>query len=693
MNDAAVRELAGKAGIAVAWRDFANGRHQVSIAALRRILAALNLPCETADELADSRCRLDAMARRPLITANVGEPIELPVARTVPSRLRLTCEDGAVVELRPDFGPRGPRLRGIDTPGYHRLELGDGCTTLAVAPSRCHTVAEMASGGRVWGLAAQAYGLRSAGDFGIGDMAGIVALAEQAAALKADVLALSPMHAGFAADPSHFSPYSPSTRLFYNPLYADPRVLFGEARVAKATADAGVAAGAAELEQRDLIDWPRSARAKMSIFRRLFEDFPSADAMSTAPTAPAALAADFSQFRATGGTLLENHARFEALHAANISADPAAWSWTHWPARWRDPASEEVTRFAQQHSREVSFHCFLQWIADRSLAAAQRAAKESGMRIGLIADLAVGMSRAGSHAWTSQNDILMGLEIGAPPDLFNPAGQNWGLTAFSPRALSSGGFAPFIETLRACLRHAGGLRVDHAMGLLRLWVIPVGAKPTEGAYLAYPLDDLMRLTALESHRHRAIIIGEDLGTLPAGFRARLAQAGVYGMRVLWFERARGRFTPPQHWSAAAAAMTSTHDLPTVAGWWRGTDIEARAARGLAPEAAQEKTARREDRRTLWRAFRRAKAAEGEAPPPTEPPRVIDAAVKFIAQAQSDIALLPLEDALGLEQQPNLPGTIDEHPNWRRRYAGPSGALLDAPEIRRRLAPLARRDAR
>lgn len=231
------------------------------------------------------------------------------------------------------------------------------------------------------------------------------------------------------------------------------------------------------------------------------------------------------------------------------------------------------------------------------------------------------------------------------------------------------------------------------MGLQRLWVMPRGADPNEGAYLAYPLDDLLRLTALESHRHRAIIIGEDLGTVPAGFRGRIDRAGVYGMRVLWFERERNRFTPPQRWPAAAAAMTSTHDLPTVAGWWRGTDIDVREQYGLVNDADHERAARTRGREMFWRACRRAKAAAGELPAPSETSRVADAAVKFISQTSSEFTLLPLEDALALEDQPNLPGTIDEHPNWRRRYGGQAAELLGPAEIRQRLDPLARRGQR
>ncbi len=312
------------------------------------------------------------------------------------------------------------------------------------------------------------------------------------------------------------------------------------------------------------------------------------------------------------------------------------------------------------------------------------------MRIGLLADLAVGMSTAGSQAWAGQLDTLMNLEIGAPPDLYNAKGQNWGLTTFSPRVLAAEGFSSFLATLRAALRHAGGLRIDHAMGLLRLWVIPRGADPRAGAYLSYPVKDLLRLTALEAHRHNAIIIGEDLGTVPPGFRDSMAETGIYGMRVLWFERAGRRFKAAETWDVAAAAMTSTHDLPTVAGWWRGADIESRAQAGLIEDVTPERQKRVNERRSLWHSFRRANAATGEEPQPDDAPRAVDAAIKYVAAAASEIALLPLEDALALEEQPNVPGTIDEFPNWRRRYPADASELLSAPEVEKRVRALAQR---
>jgi 4-alpha-glucanotransferase len=689
MTDSAVRDLARRAGLSATWRDYANAKHEVSIESLRRLLAAMDLPCETAGDIAHSLHRCEATASPPLVTATVGEPFEVPSAGPASRSVRIVCQDGRAVDIPACAKARSLRVRGMDTLGYHTTEIDGRQITIAVAPPRCATVDDIASGQRIWGLVAQVYGLRSHGDFGIGDMAGVIMLAQQAAALHADALALSPLHALFSADPSHNSPYSPSSRLFYNPLHAEPQSLFGATRVARAAADAGVASLASELDRLPLIDWPRSGSAKMAMLRQLFADF-----LTTEFSAPAenSLAADFISFRDAGGTPLENHARFETLHAASLAARPSAWSWTDWPQGWRNPESAEVRAFAEQHRTEVTFHCFLQWIAERSIAAAQKSAIGAGMRVGLVADLAVGMSRAGSHAWSAQNEILMGVEIGAPPDLYNSKGQNWGLTTFSPRSLITAGFAPFVQTLRAGLRHTGGVRIDHAMGLSRLWVIPVGARPAEGTYLTYPITDLIRLIALESQPQRAIIIGEDLGTVPVGFDRRLAAAAVYGMRVLWFERERGRFKPPQRWTKSAAAMTSTHDLPTVAGWWSGNDIVTRAKIGATPKAEEERAERREERKTLWRAFRRAKAAAGDPPAESDGAAVADAAVKFVAQTPSDLVLMPLEDVLAVDQQPNLPGTVDEHPNWRRRYAGEARTILASTQIRARLGPLARRDS-
>ena len=651
--DDAIRKLAREAGIATDWIDAADQPQRVSVGSLRAILAALGYPCSTRNDIAESRVRLRELSSdaRTFFTATAGEPISLSLGR-----------NRAV-------------LPPIHEPGYHHLRVGGRDITLAIAPPRCITFGDIAPGERLYGLAVQLYSLRRARE-SIGDTAALRDLVASAAREGADTIALSPTHSLFAADPAHYGPYSPSSRLFLNPLYADPAAVFGADRVA--ALDGGV-----QLGQDALIDWPEAGRAKHTLLRRLFDGFTAIDI-----TQKTALASDFEGFVRDGGDRLHEHALFEALHQHWFGADEPAWSWSEWPAGWRTPGAAAARDFAQRDAASIQFHMFAQWLVARSFAAVQQEARDAGMRIGLMSDLAVGMSPGGSHAWSRQQDLLPGLTIGAPPDLFNPRGQDWGLTGFSPQALIASGFEPFIATLRAALRHAGGVRIDHVMGLTRLWLVPHGASSADGAYLSYPLDEMLRLIALESHRHRAIVIGEDLGTVQPEFRARLARAGIAGMDVLWFQRAGASFTPPTAWRSDAVAMTTTHDLPTVAGWWKGADIATRAAIGLADQAAETRQ-RAQDRVALWSAFRDAGAASGE-PPEDDAAPAVDAAIAFTAQSPAALALIPLEDVLGLAEQPNLPGTIDEHPNWRRRLARPASELLSAPDVRRRLKTLRER---
>lgn len=680
--DDAVRELAHLAGIANDWTD-ANGHpRRVGVESLRAILAALGYPYGTEAECRESRLRLlDTARRAPLVTATVGSPISLGGYDIARGRFgEIESEDGNKIDVTLQLVDGKLIAPAVDHPGYHRLRFGDSEVTLAVAPRRCVTVADIAPGERLWGLAVQLYGLRRDGDGGIGDTTALRMLATSARRYGADAIALSPTHSLFPADVSRYGPYSPSSRLFLNPLHADPVDVFGEERVAAAGSDERE-----HWEDAALIDWPAAARAKFALLERLFENFVAHDLRNET-----ALARDFRSFAHDGGDYLQSHALFEALHRKWFGAREPVWNWSEWPAHWRDPAGVAATRYAADESKAIQYQVFLQWIADRSFAAGQAHARDRGMRIGLIADLAIGMDRGGSHAWARQRDLLLGLSIGAPPDALGPQGQDWGLTGFSPQALVANGYEPFLATLRAAMRHAGGVRIDHAMGLARLWLIPQGAPPTEGAYLTYPLDDLLRLIALESHRRNAIVIGEDLGTVPHDFRSCMSDVGIFGMDVLWFTRDADGFAPPAQWRADAVAMTSTHDLPPVAGWWSDTDIATREALDLMADAAAEREARENDRGVLWRAFERAGVAQGSQPAPDMPAPAVDAAVRFVAQAASPLALIPIEDVLGLKDQPNLPGTTDQHPNWRRRLDAPASTVLDAPAAQPRLTALRER---
>ena len=682
MTEEAIRDLARAAGIANDWVDASGRPQRVAIESLRRMLAALDLPCGTPAALSESRARLDAaraqLAVPPLVTATVGARIGLAGNAVLrDAAAEIVFEDGTVrpttVKLR-----RGKAMvPAIDRPGYHRLRFAEREVGLAIAPARCVALADIAGDEKLWGLSAQIYSLRRPGDGGIGDATSVRQLAEAAARQGADALALSPAHSLFAADAARYGPYSPSSRLFLNPLFCDPAGVLGEARVAACRA----VAPTEEPERLPLIDWPTVATAKFALLRRLFEDFAARDLATGS-----ALARDFERFAAEGGARLREHALFEALHGKWFAADQPKRNWAEWPAEWRDPAGAAVSAYVRDDGGALQYHVFLQWLTARSFDAAQKAARDAGMRIGLIADLAIGMDRGGSHAWARQGDLLLGLSVGAPPDAFNPRGQDWGLTGFSPQALVATGFEPFLATVRSAMRHAGGLRIDHIMGLMRLWLIPQGSAPSEGAYLAYPFDDLLRLLALESHRHRAVVIGEDLGTVPRGFRPRLRRVGIAGMDVLWFQRTQSTFLAPSRWRSDAVAMTTTHDLPTVAGWWSGADVKLRRALGLASPNEEEQ--RPHDRRRLWRTFGRAGVATGPAPLPDQTDAAVDAALAFVARAPAPLVLAPLEDMLGLKEQPNLPGTIDEHPNWRRRLEPAASELLDVPAAAARAQILA-----
>jgi 4-alpha-glucanotransferase len=651
--DDAVRALAREAGIAVDWIDAAGRPQRVSVGSLRRVLDALGYPNGSTSDIAESSRLLRDLASggRNFFTATVGEPIVIGATQ------------------RP----------AIHEPGYYEFDEGGHKITLAVAPRRCFTFADVARGARLFGLAVQLYSLRRPGDDGFGDTAALRDFAISAAREGADAVALSPIHSLFSADPARYAPYSPSSRFFLNSLYADPAAVFGAERVAAARTAIASA-------QDGLIHWEDAVPAKYALLRRLFEDF-TAHELSQSSNA---LALEFISFERDGGTRLRDHAIFEALHQ-HLNGAARTQSWVDWPPDLRRPDTDRVRRFADEHAPAVRFHVFTQWLADRAFRGVQTTARDAGMRIGLITDLAVGMSPAGSHAWSRLEDLLPGLSVGAPPDLFNTHGQDWGLTAASPQAWIGSGFEPFIATLRAAMRNAGGVRIDHVMGLSRLWVVPQGASPVDGAYLSYPIKDLLRLIALESHRHRAIVIGEDLGTVQPAFRERIAEVGIAGMDVLWFQRngTSDAFLRPSQWRRDAVAMTSTHDLPTAAGWWTGADIATRVALGLAHEKA-EATQRTRDRTLLWQACQEAGVVAADAPPPKEAAPAVDAAIGFTAQSSAAVALIPIEDVLGLVDQPNLPGSIDEHPNWRRRLDLPAAQVLDAPQVRARLKALRER---
>ena len=686
----AMRRLAHAAGLAIEWTDAFGRQQQVPAATLRAVLRALKLDC---DSDADCETAIAALAQEdimlaipPLITAQTGRDIELsPHAHVHGQPYRIVFEDGNMTDGHLSDDRHAPaRLSAVEPVGYHRLYIGEEhSVTLAVAPLRCFSVADAtgdpAAPPSLWALATQLYSLRKQeGDAGIGDFSALEMLVRAASGHGASAIAISPVHAMFSANPYHYSPYGPSSRLFFNVLHIDPATISGDEALAAAIERLQLEEERQRLQACELIDWPAAARWKLAILRELFDHY---DIHSDGWKA-------FEAFRLESGIALEDHARFEALHV-EMRSQGIEGNWRSWPDGYRDPRSDEVARFAEVHDNDIMFYAFLQWQAMCGLQHAQHSARQAGMLIGLISDLAVGAESGGSQSWSRQHQMLEGLSVGAPPDVLGPRGQNWGLAAFSPRALRQHGYQAYIEMLRAAFHYAGGVRIDHILGLARLWLVPEGSDGRHGAYLRYPFDDLIRLIALESHRYKAVVIGEDLGTVPAGFGDALADAGLMGIRVLWFEREGEHFRPPAHWSRHAIATTDTHDLPTVAGWWHARDIAWRAQLDLlAPDtdADREYATRAHERWMLAHALNAAQTDAGIDGNDPQPP--LEAILQFIGSTQAPLVIVPLDDILGLEEQPNLPGTIDAHPNWRRRMPVDTDAMLDDEDAARRLAVLA-----
>jgi 4-alpha-glucanotransferase len=627
-------------------------------------------------------------------------------------RLRLPAESGGVEwHCRLEDGSQcAGKSAGADLwlpprlpLGYHRLAItGAGAGTeigLVVAPDSCHLPAALQPGARSWGLTAQLYGLRSAKDWGIGDFSDLALLCQQAGALGAAAVGINPLHALFAAEPRHFSPYSPSSRAWLAYLYLDVTQIPGFADDAAAQAlapDAMIAAA----RGADLVDYAAVATLKRPVLEALYRRFRIRERGSGSR-----LGSAFRAFRKEGGEALTAFATFEALHEHFINSG-GPFSWHAWPPAMRDPKSPAVAQFARAHRRRVEFFQFLQWQADRQLGEAAAAGRAGGLGVGLYRDLAVGVNPHGAEAWADQGLVVPDAAIGAPPDPLSRAGQNWGLAPINPLALCRRGFAPVIAALRANMRHAGILRIDHVMSLQRLYWIPSGCPATAGAYVNYPFHDLLRLVALESRRQGCAVVGEDLGTVPDGFRETMQRASVLSYRIFMFERrGDGGFIAPGDYPPLAAASAATHDLATLKGFWLGRDIEWRRRLGLYPDAAAEATEadeRRRDRRQLLEAL----GGEGLLAPgrfaeflpddgePAYGAELGEAILAYLARARARLMLVQIEDVAGEAEQANLPGTTEAHPNWRRRLSARLEEVLAGPEMARvaALVTAARRGA-
>lgn len=705
---AELRRVAELIGIGTRHVDALGAVHEPDEDTLSRLIASFGLPAEpaqAAEALAEeSRNAPFGLPPVHIVAHEAPDPmLRLRLAVDIPIQWNCRFEDGTEASGRDSAIPGGGdrsdeamlRLPAPLPLGYHRLELSAGAVSaqlgLIVAPSACYLHPALQPGARSWGLTAQLYGLRSGGDWGIGDFTGLAQLCREAAPLGATTVGVNPLHALFAAEPRHFSPYSPSSRAHLNCLYIDVTAVPGYTEDAAARSSASPDA-IATAQTAELVDYAAVGTAKRPVLEALFRHFRGRE-LGSERNARSAVGGSFRVFQREGGEALQSFALFEALHE-HFSREGRQFSWQDWPEPMRDPRSPAVADFARANADRVEFFQFLQWEADRQLGEAAAAGQRSGLAIGLYRDLAVGVNPNGAEAWADQQLIAPGAAIGAPPDPLSRAGQNWGLAPINPLVLRRRGFAPIIAALRANMRHAGILRIDHVMGLQRLYWVPSGSPAPGGAYVNYPFDELLRLVALESQRNRCAVIGEDLGTLPEGFREKTQTANVLSYRILAFERRHdGKFIPPAEYPPLAAASAATHDLATLKGFWLGRDIEWRRRLWLYPDAAAEATEleeRRRDRQFLMEAL----VAEGLIGPdrcseflgangePVYSNLLGEAVHAYLARSRARLMLIQLEDVIGESEQANLPGTDDEHPNWRRRLPCSIEDLLTGPEMRR-----------
>jgi (1->4)-alpha-D-glucan 1-alpha-D-glucosylmutase len=726
-NQAFPREAAGALvalcehhGIATAYNDAFGNRREASTQSLRALLAEFGVRI---DDAADAHRALEAVHRArwaqalpPVAVVLAGEgawhvPLRLPLAtRTL--RWQLTDEGGLTQHGEADASALHETARTehggvwlcertlpMSLPlaaGYHRLRIDGlpGETLVLATPGHCYRPPAVRDGRRVWGPAVQLYSLRSPRNWGIGDFSDLDELVTLMAAQGADIVGLNPLHALFSANPAHASPYSPSSREQLDVLYIDVEAVDGFADCEPArhlVCSPAFQARLAALRAQALVDLPGVAAAKFEVLELLFAHFREMHLPELSAPDDDGLA--FLAFVAERGEGLRQHALFETLHAHFLAIDSELWGWPVWPAAYRDPDSAEVTAFAVQHAQRLQFHQFLQWQAARQLAQASARCEAVGMGVGLYVDLAVSVDRAGSDAWTAQGVLAAGASIGAPPDEFNPAGQNWGLPPLRPDSLRADGYRFFMQTLRAGMRGAGALRIDHVMGLMRLFWIPPGRGAQDGAYVYYPLDEMLAIVAIESHRHRCMVVGEDLGTVEDAVREALAKADVLSYRLLYFEKFDGQhhehhaggFKPPEAYPAAALVAVSTHDLATFAGWWAGHDLRVRLELGLFPDERvfdKQLLDRAQERIQLMLAAERGgllsreevAEAAGQALPST---RVVEAVHAYLGAAPSALMMVQLEDAAGVVEQANMPGTVSEQPNWRRKLPVASRALAES----------------
>ncbi|WP_017349997.1 4-alpha-glucanotransferase [Pantoea sp. A4] len=576
--------------------------------------------------------------------------------------------------------------------GYHRLTLTQGKkrwqTQVIIAPRRCYLPAALENGGKRWGALVQLYTLRSANNWGVGDFGDLQQLLQQVGAQGGDFVGLNPLHALYPASPAFASPYSPASRRWLNVLYIDVAQVddFQHSKAAQRWWQQAKTRKALEQARAsEWVDYPAVTALKITALRHAWTQFsqrPVEDEQQQA----------FALFVQQGGDSLRYQAAYDGLQGELRHGKADFCGWPDWPEAWQHSQTAEVQAWCAAHEDEIAFWQWLQWLAQRQLAQCWQVSQQSGMSVGLYRDLAVGEAAGSSETWHDPELYRLKASVGAPPDRLGPQGQNWGLPPLDPHVMQARAYQPFIDLLRANMRDCGALRIDHVMSLLRLWWIPAGGGADKGAYVSYPVADLLGILALESQRQRCMVIGEDLGTVPREIVSLLRNSGVFSWKVLWFEQNQdGRYRQPEAYPEQSIASASTHDLPTLYGFWQAGDLQLGDKLGLYPgEAvlASLYAERAKQKQALLDALhlagvmpaRSAKQAEKLA----MTPQLNLAMHRYLAQTGSALLGLQVEDWLGMTSPVNVPGTVTQYPNWRRKISVPLEAIFDDATVKRLL---------
>lgn len=684
-------ELARRFGVATEYEDWSHQTVQVRSATLVAALAALGVAAETEDDrvgaLAAHDRRYWARPLPPVIVGRTGAetPFWVHVTHGGPAKVWLELEDGTTRgQVRQIDNSNGPFLldgRWVGEasfvlpadlpPGYHRVRLRSGDDSadaaLIVAPDRLRLPARLGAR-RAWGLATQLYSVRSRQSWGVGDLTDLTDLAVWSAYRHgADYLLVNPLHAAMPANPPtpmEPSPYLPASRRYVNPLYLRVEAIPEFAQLRDADQRDQLDRLRSQVQQHaatlDVIDRDTAWAAKRTALQQLYQ-MPRSAGRELA----------YAAFRDREGVELDHFATWCVL-AEQYGAD-----WRQWPESLRHPGRPGVTDFAQRHAQAVDFHRWLQWQLDEQLATAQARALAAGMALGIVGDLAVGGHACGADAWALQDVLAQGVTAGAPPDEFNQLGQDWSQPPWRPDRLAEQEYRPFRELIRAVLRHAGGVRIDHIIGLFRLWWIPAGSPPTHGTYLRYDHEAMLGIVVLEAHRAGALVVGEDLGTVEPWVRDYLRDRGVLGTSILWFESDRdGRPLPAERWREHCLSSVTTHDLPPTAGYLAGDHIRLRAELGLLTRPVAEEMRRDRARQAAWAAELQRVGLLGTGTGLEDnPAETILALYRYLARTPSRLLGATLTDAVGDRRTQNQPGTVDEYPNWRVPLSGPDGRPL------------------